>query len=163
MAKENERLMFSSLDNGYTYKDYCEWCEENGYEPNTENSWAYLQWVADETENDYYNMLDNIKYSKNNGRCIISGTLGLWWGRPTIKDVVCDSLVDAIKKCNQNDYIEVYETDEGYLEVHSIHHDGTNIFIIRPINKRGNGKSNEDIEESNNPLWYAGNYPKYIY
>lgn len=162
MEKENKRLVFSSIDNGYTYKDYCEWCEENGIEPKGESSWDYLEWVGEETNNDYECVLDNIKYSKNNGRCVISGQLGLWWGSPTIEEVVCDSLVAAIKKCNQNDGLEIYECD-GYVEVHSIHHDGTNIFEIRPIGNRGKNKDNDEIEESENPLWYCTKYPKYIY
>ena len=163
MEDKKTRLIYSSIDNGYTYSDYKEWCEDNGVEAGNEWSWDYLNWKADQVEVDYEDLIENIKYSKNNGRCIISGSLGLWWGSPQIAEVVCESLVDAIKKCNRNDYLEVYESDEGYVEVHSIHHDGTNVFTIRPVNGRGRGKDNDTIANSENVLWYAGKYPKYLY
>jgi hypothetical protein len=98
-------------------------------------------------EDDWGDLIANIKCSKNNGRCVITGTLGLWWGSPQIEEVECESLVEAINKCNQNDYIEVYENEEdGSCEVHSIHHDGTNVFHIYPIK---DGKRSK--------------YPKYLF
>ena len=157
-----KRLLFSSIDNGYTYKDYKEYCEDYNMEVGTEWSWDYLNWKNEMTEEDWECTMANIKYSKNNGRCIVAGALGLWDGRRTIKERVFDSLIDAINAINTNDYIEIYEGD-GEIEVRSIHHDGTNIFTIRPIGKRGDRKSNDEIEESNNPMWFATKYPKYIY
>ena len=164
MENKKFRQIYSSVDGGYTYKDYCECCEDNGRTPAREDSDAYYNWLSDQIVEDWDCLLANIKYSKNNGRCIITGTLGLWWGHPEIEAVVCDSLVEAIKKCNENDYIEVFENEEdGSVEVHSIHHDGTNIFNIYPINKRAARLSNNEVQSSKNILYYAGKYPKYLY
>ena len=166
MADEKKlRLMFSSLDNGYDYESYKEYCEEEDEEPSSPYSWEYLEWVADMTECDKGDLLDNIENSGNNGRCVITGRLGLWDKRPTIKEVVCDSLVDAIERCDTEDYVEVYEDEENEcVQVRAIHHDGTNIFLIYPINEEKAGNlSNEEIEEDDDPMQYTKKYPKYIY
>lgn len=140
------RCIYSSIDN-YSYEDYKEWCEDMGETPCEEHSSAYIDWINRMVEDYWDDLLANIKSSKNNGRCVITGSLGLWWGRPEIEEVECETLVDAIKKCNQNDYIEVFENEEdGSVEVHSIHHDGTNVFNIYPLK---DGKKSK--------------YPKYLY
>lgn len=148
MAEKKARCIFSSIDAGYDYDSYKEWCEDMDETPSPENSWDYINWVNRMIENDYEDLIANIKCSKNNGRCVITGKLGLWWGRPEIKEEEQETLVDAIKRCNTNDYLEVYENEEdGSVEVHSIHHDGTNIFNIYPLTNSGK----------------KGKYPKYLY
>ena len=161
-----ERLIYSNIDNGYDFESYIEYCEDMDIEPcESECDEEYYDWLNDMIQLDWEDLLDNIKYSENNGRCLVEGVINLWDGSRTIKPKVFDSLCEAIERINSEDYIEVYETDEeGCVVVKSIHHDGTNVFTIRPICENlACGKSNDEIEDSESPMWFTMGYPKYIY
>ena len=68
---------------------------------------------------------------------MITGSLGLWNGRPTIAPVLCNNLVEAIEKCfGSCDDLEV-NLENGHLEVLAKHHDGTNCFEIHILSKKG--------------------------
>ncbi len=157
-------LIDTYCDGGYSYKDYLEWCDEMEKTPAPEGSDKYWRWIGDMIDEDWINLKDNIKCGRNNGRCIVTGTLGLWWGRPDIQAHLFNSLLEAICECRKGAQdIQIWE-DNGHLTVHGMHHDGTNVFEIRPVNeRRATGKEDWEIEESKNPLWYTTRYPEYIY
>ena len=103
----------------------------NGIEPGEMESDEYYEWCADIVRENFEEDLDNIKDCKQyNVPVTITGTLGLWWGKPEIEPVEMDSVYEAVKKCiGGGDYVEAYYND-GKIEVYVTHHDGTNCFTI---------------------------------
>ena len=84
----------------FTYEEYEDWCEDNGIEPDSDTSENFYKWCYDEAEVNWESDMDNIKSCKEyNVPCLITGTLGLWWGRPTIQPERMESVYDAIQKC----------------------------------------------------------------
>lgn len=152
-------LIDNTLDGGYDYQSYLEYCEEEDWTPGSEGSMEYWEWVYDMLGEDWNNLLDNIKFSKNNGRCLIFGTLGLWDGRKEIYPNVANSLVDALSIIARSaDTLEIYY-ENGEITFLGHHHDGTNSFTIRPIDEeKAKDMSNDDIEESDEPLDYTKLY-----
>jgi len=126
----------------FCYEDYLEYCEDMDIEPHDEYSDEYYEWCADETYTNFECDMDNIKYCKQyNVPVAIEGTLGLWWGKPTIEAVVMDNVYDAIMECIENcDYITI-EFDNGVINVYATHHDGTNCFTIHALSNKGKTKN----------------------
>lgn len=123
------------------YESYLEWCYDMDEEPAEENSDKFYDWVAEEQENIFECDKENLKYSRTikDYKVLITGQLGLWWGRPTIKPEIMDNLLDAIMRCAEDRVESVY--DEKCVYVDAPHHDGCNCFqlyLIKPnvdINK----------------------------
>lgn len=157
-------LIDTYCDGGYTYDDYKEWCEINDIEPDGEGSTAFWKWIGEQFENDWGDLNDNIKYSNNNGRCLVGGALGRWDGKHGVIPKIFGSLVEALGNLAKDyDAVQAWET-EGGIEFHGLHHDGTDIFFIRPINeRRAAGKSDDDICYAKHPYWYTKRYPEYIF
>lgn len=100
-----------------------------------EDVWDF---ISEEQDRDWDDLLANIEFSGNNVPCVVTGSLGLWTGRHTIGATPCDNLVTAIRKCAGScDYVTVKQ-ENGHLTVSSAHHDGTNCFEIHLLSKRGN-------------------------
>ena len=124
----------------FTYKDYLEWCEKMEQKPAAENSNEYWRWCSDEAQVNYYCDMDDLMYSKLKDRFfLITGKLGLWWGRPEIKPVLIKGIVPALKKCfgSCDDMDAELNIKEGVINVQSHHHDGTNCFSLLLLNKNG--------------------------
>ena len=151
----------------YSYEDYLEWCEEMEVEPAEEGSYEFIDWCQHECKNDWDDFKDNMKYSPyNNMCCMITGCLGLWWGKPTIQPVKCNSIVEAIEKCAQKcDDIEV-TLEDGYIKVFAKHHDGTNLFEIHLLSKKGIERAecaDRNYDDYNvKPYWFKNIYG-YLY
>ena len=140
----------------FDYLDFKDWYLDNydvedEDEIPDEHSSEFWDWCADEWECD----LDNIKCcGKYNVPCVITGTLGLWNGRPDIIPVKMDSVYDAIMKIARSgvDDIDVKFVN-GIIEVQGHHHDGTNCFEIHALTQAGirrfeNAESRyEDVNE----------------
>ena len=138
--KENKNNVYTILDTrDYpTYEDYVQDCEENGNEVYEEDSREYWHWVSDMTQMDLEDALSNIEYSPDaKCPCIVTGTLGLWNGRPTIHPTRCESLRKAVEKCMRSGDDAKVTYDNGVIKVEVYHHDGTNYFEIRKLSKRG--------------------------
>ena len=116
--------------NGLTYEDYLEFCEINEIEPDDENSNAFYEWLAEERENAFGDLEMNLSFSKFNGPVTVCGSLGLWWGRPTIEPKKFDTLWDAIVACAQDVDDIIVTLEKGILKVQGLHHDGRNVFTI---------------------------------
>ena len=70
---------------------------------------------------------------------VITGKLGLWNGNPTIKNVECKNIEEAVYKCiSDMDEVEIYEDNYGNLNIDAYHHDGTNYFTIKKKTDKGN-------------------------
>ena len=123
-------------EGGYSYEDYKEWCEECEVGVGEEGGEDYWNWIYENHANDVEDFFENLKYSKEPGvnhPVVVTGTLGLWWGRPEISPTRFDCLFDAVRQCMDGaDSIQV-ELEDGVVEVRTMHHDGTNVFEIRPV------------------------------
>ena len=146
----------------WSYEDYKEFCEEMGITPAPEGSDKYYEAVCRQRNNDWDDFEANMKYAgMNNTPCMITGTLGLWNGRPDIIPVKCDTIMDAIHKCLDNGYS--YDCDivlnDGHIDVNVHHHDGTNCFEIHLLSKRGEIESERPIykwekDYEPKPYWF---------
>lgn len=143
-----------------SYEDYVENCELFDCDPDDEDSQDYWDYASKVNDADYNEDMRAIEYSEDNEhRCVITGSLGLWNGRPAIKPVVCGSLVKAIKKCfGSCDDLRV-NFEDGVYKVSAIHHDGTNSFEIHKLSKKGNSVAekwdNGEVLDEVKPHWFA--------
>jgi hypothetical protein len=130
-----KHVLFSTDLDNYPRELFDEECKENDLEPTDERYW---EWVGERQRWDWEDLIENIKYSEFNTRCVIMGELGLWNGTPVIDPVICNTLVEAIMKCNGRDImdIDIYKNHSA-IEVCAHHHDGTNRFKIKLLNERG--------------------------
>lgn len=124
----------------WEYEEYLDYCEEMGIEPAEEDSAEYYEFMSRQHEDDWDCFKDNMAYSKFKGQpCMITGSLGLWNGNPTIVPVLCDDIMEAIEKCLNNRFS--FECDitlnDGHIDVNIHHHDGTNCFEIWLLSKKG--------------------------
>lgn len=124
----------------YSYEDYYEYCKDMGITAYPEGSEDYWDFIARQHEDDWDCFKDNMAYSKFKGQpCMITGSLGLWNGNPTIVPVLCDDIMEAIEKCLNNRFS--FECDitlnDGHIDVNIYHHDGTNCFEIWLLSKKG--------------------------
>lgn len=137
MAKEWKRCVIDTfnIDDFYDYSSYDEWLEDNAYNEEDITYDDFLLKMRELDMDDFHcNLLNSpLRY----GNYFITGTLGFWNGNYTICGVYSNDLYDAVCRCIGGCYdFKVYETNYG-LEVHNMHHDGTNIFYIRPLSKKG--------------------------
>lgn len=116
--------------NGRTYDDYKEWCSDNEIEPAGEESNEFYAWLGRENDFDWEDFEANLQYSKVNGPVTVRGSLGLWWGRPTIEPKKFYTLWDAILACIDDAWDVIITLDKGVLKVQALHHDGRNVFTI---------------------------------
>jgi len=109
---------------------------------------AYFDWCAEETQANYEADMDNIEACKEyNVPVLITGHLGLWWGKPEIEPVREESVHNAIQKClNGADTVTV-EWEDGEIHVFAGHHDGCNCFTIRALSKKGIAKQYAEYKE----------------
>ena len=146
-----------------SYEDYLEMCKENGMEPKKEGSFEQIEEVIEYMTINFDDFKSNLKYSKWNIPCMITGSLGLWNGCPTITPVLCNNLVEAIEKCfGSCDDLEV-NLENGHLEVLAKHHDGINCFEIHILSKKGLREVERPIYEYEKdfepkPYWFKNIY-----
>ena len=153
----------------FPYKEYVEMCHDEEREPHAENSEGYWDDIYRHTEWDWEDFCSNMLYGEyKNSRCMITGSLGLWNGRPTITPVLCDNLLDAIKKCISGRSIDDWEvkTEDGHIEVLAHHHDGTNCFEIHLLSKKGEREVEREkylYEDFNVKPWWFKNIYGYLF
>jgi hypothetical protein len=141
MSKKQFTLV-DTMDSGLTYSDYVDFCAANEITPAPEDSNDYYEWEGEETQRLAEDFFENLRYVKFDTPVIITGSLGLWNGRKEIYPMVVEStdkpsLYNAVMKCvNGMDDFKV-ELSEGEIVVHGYHHDGTNIFTISKLSKKG--------------------------
>ena len=117
------------------YEDFCEEMDIQGDEE------AFLRWCYDQARLVWEDDLDAIeKFEPYNVPVIIEGSLELWWGRPDIKPVRCESVYEAIEKCVNNSDDATVTYDDGVINVEARHHDGTNLFTITALSAKGKQK-----------------------
>ncbi len=141
-------MLATTQADGFTYDDYCDWCECNEVEPAPEESAQFWDWCCEEAQVNWENDMDNIKCEKRyNVPVICAGYLGLWDGRHPIYAKRFESVGDAIMACMGRDIEQMdVEYVDGAIIVHAYHHDGTNIFEICALNKKGQAKVGGDYK-----------------
>lgn len=127
---------------GYTYDEYVCFCEDHGIEPTEEGSTDFYEWAAEEARINWEEDVESIKNCKGyNVPVVVCGTLGLWNGMRKVGPVRVDSVSQAIGLCGGQ---SIEEMDivwvDGAIMVYAYHHDGTNIFEISALNKKGLAK-----------------------
>ena len=128
--------------------EYEEWCEDNGITPG--NDTDFFSWCAEETQAYYESDMDNIKTCEEyNVPVLVTGSLGLWWGRPSIKperyDSVSDAISDLMMRSDCQDVLA--EFNDGVITVDCYHHDGCNSFTIKALSKKGIAKQYAEYKE----------------
>lgn len=135
---DHGRFLIATTEVDYeSYRDdYDAFCEEWNCKEKSEDN--YCRWCENEARMNWKQDLENIQDCDGyNVPVKINGTLGLWWGRPEIKEVEERSVWDAIQRCLGKDVDDaVIRYNDGKIEVEAKHHDGTNCFTI----SRADGK-----------------------
>lgn len=142
-------LLTTEIDtNAYTREDYEEWCEMNELEPG--DDYDFYDFCAEETQANYEADMDNIESCKEyNVPVVVTGTLGLWWGHPTIQPERYESVGDAIHDIiGRSDCHDVFaEYNDGVITLNCYHHDGCNRFTIKALSKKGIAKQYAEYKE----------------
>ena len=153
----------------FSYEEYKEMCEECDWPIHEEGSDGYWADLHDVTSSDWDAFRENMKYGPyKNKRCMITGTLGLWNGRPDIVPVLCDNILDAVSKCISGRGIEDWDikTEDGHVVVNAHHHDGTNCFEIHILSKKGEKEVDREkylYEDFNIKPWWFKKIYGYLY
>lgn len=150
MEEKTKRILLTT-DSGLSYEDYLDFCEDNGIEPAEEDSQAFYDWVS-ETESMYLDdEWEDLKNLLPDTPCLVTGTLGLWNGNPTIEPFITDNLSDAVNKCVSGsdawDYELSYSDGDKCFNLECRHHDGTNCFSIYPLDSDGYYDAKDALEE----------------
>lgn len=154
--KKNVKFTLVDTARDIDIEEVNEYREANGLPPVEDDSDEYYGTARHLADWDWEDFKDNLKYSKlNNEQFMITGTLGLWNGSPTIVPTLKNSLEDAIFACLSNSICDVeVEYDNGHLNVFCSHHDGTNCFEIHRLSYLGK----KEVEKSKY-YWGWDNYP----
>ena len=129
------------------YRDtYLNHCDANGIDVEDDVPMEFIQNILDE---EWFSLLyDRLEFNPYNTDCVILGTLGLWNGKKQIVPTREKTLMEAIKNCCRDcDYNRIDIVD-GHIEVTSAHHDGTNVYEIHVLNKRGQKSIYPDLTKS---------------
>ncbi len=142
-------ILKSEIDtDAFDREDYKEWCEDNGIEDGGDE--GFYDWCAEETQVNYESDMDNIEScDEYNVPVVVTGTLGLWWGRTEIRPERFESEADAIQRCIiGSDCHDVHvEFNDGVITVDCYHHDGCNSFTIKALSKKGIAKQYAEYKE----------------
>lgn len=115
-----------------------EHCKSNECEVPAEDSQEYWELVEQFRTWDSEDFRDDCAYNFGLGKCLVTGYAGLWDGRHaggTIIDLnKGGDLFQLVSRCD--DIKVVIDPDDG-LVVYGYHHDGTNRYVVRQLNKRG--------------------------
>lgn len=146
MAKQTiikEMTLYNDIDyNVEDYRDYyLDYCDSNDIEVENEIPDWYISRKLDD---EWVGLVDKL-IDEYNTECVLVGSLGLWWGSPTIVPQRFDNVFNAISKCIENmDYVKV-SIMNGHFEIKTMHHDGTNEFEIHILNKLGQNTMGADL------------------
>lgn len=148
-------VLYDDCDINYTemYADFIDWCKDNDIDHTKYDEYSnyFHEWVYDSLSMDWDDMLSNIKYSKYNDECVVIGSLGLWYGRPTIEPTRFKDVISALNECIQSADMLVIKLENGHIDVTGIHHDGRNHFQIHCLNKLGRTTEGANL---NNDRYY---------
>ena len=113
--------------------DFCDWCQENGYKV---EDMDFDQWLNERMETEYEMLQEYLNQYDND--CIVTGTLGLWWGTAKLEPMHTKSVNAALNQMLSGgcELLEVNQYDR-YFEFVVTHHDGTNRFRVHLLSPVG--------------------------
>lgn len=92
---------------------------------------------------------------------VVKANLGLWDGRYA-GGRIFGSLKSAIQAMvNKMDYVDIEEDERGNVTVTGHHHDGTNYYTLRQLNKAGEDAYNRNPCESSRVIVERMSRPRY--
>lgn len=135
--KKTETILY--MKDAYTKADYEMWREDNELEPTEYTENEYYDWLYQQEEWDFQDMIDILAYSKYGIiRCLIEGSIGTWQGRFEICQETEWSIKDAIYRCiNGAEWVDEVKVVGHAIEIRTIHHDGSNYFTIHFLSQLG--------------------------
>lgn len=144
----------------YTEEDYKDYCLDNDMEYDETNGSEYYNWIAEQEEWDFENMLDECTYSKYKNYCVlVEGSIGTWRGRFEHYQTMFNSFKEAIYACiGRSCEIDKIERIGNRIEVTAIHHDGGNyhtLYFLTPLGEyrfKNNGQVSPNNRENIVPL-----------
>lgn len=153
--KHGTFVIASTDTEGPTYEEFVEYCKEENWDvPEDEldipgeDSDEFWEWRTEEVGFNWECDLENIRHCKEyNVPCVITGRLGLWWGSPDIKPEREETVYDAIMKCIDRMAGTEIKYVDGAIVVYGHHHDGTNVFTIKALSKKGIAKQSAEYKE----------------
>jgi hypothetical protein len=145
-------ILFSNLDSETDkYKsDFDDYIKTNSIEI-FNYEYQFNSYIIDILTTQFDNFMDTVKNSIYNDHCVIFGYVRKWNGKFDIIPERYATLEQALNKCfDDADYVLV-ELEDGIIKVKATHHDGTNQFEIKSMNKLGKEGINIDL---NKPCYY---------
>lgn len=133
MSKVKSNI-FDSWDWMELVDDFYENWEEyfSGEEkPETDHDERLYNMAYEYIQDDYYNIVEAFQDKTIPGWLLLSGHLGLWWGKPEVGKVVTQK--------NALDWMHDEMTiayEDGDIAIYHYHHDGTNclnLYVIKPF------------------------------
>lgn len=111
--------------------DFIQWCKDNGHDVESMNFDNWLDW---EEADQYECLLEHL--NEYDQECIVTGTLGLWWGTAKIEPSHAKSINMALNMCISSDKLEEVIMHDRYFEIVVSHHDGRNrfkVYLLSPV------------------------------
>lgn len=134
----------------YGYQFWEDYCAEEGIEYDIDTiDWDYVRYAMDTELED---IISQISHKLGFCDCIVSGYLGLWYGKPRIDNQIFGSFKKALDACLSSADDVVISYDNWGIYVDAMHHDGTNSFTISPIKTKYN--LSEEVVDRFNPKTY---------
>lgn len=146
ITKEITLIDTYNVDYDDYQEDFKELCEINGYElvgSGNEMEGHFMggkitlyEWISDlinEDTREFWADLRRVKKGSDIDYYVVTGSLGLWYGR---RGGICetfDNLYDALNKCATDAYDIIVKCDGKKIDFDCMHHDGTNCFTIYRI------------------------------
>ena len=169
ISKEITLIDTQIIDYEDYYEDFKEHCEINGYELHGEDDdmvgfymggkITFYEWVerciSDDVD-EFWSDLRRVEKGSDIDYYVVTGSLGLWYGR---RGGICETfnnLYDALSKCSTDAYDIIAKCDGKKIDFDAMHHDGTNSFVVYHIS----WKDSEKIEWWDNEK--DGNVFEYI-
>ena len=95
MAKRIDITLYDNLDCDFdafkeSYQECYELTDEEMAEISDTEIWEFIN---DTLDLEWDDLFTNLRYSKNADKpCVITGSLGLWYGRPNIVPLACEDI-----------------------------------------------------------------------
>lgn len=148
-----------------SYEDYIEWCEMNEKKPQEEDSEDYFDYVHEIQRLEYDDLMENLNFSAidNQYYWIVTGSVGLWYGRRDVGKNVVNSLSDAIRLCTSHADDSIITKRGSVIYVKALHHDGRNYLEIRALTDKGIDRFERNGDVSINNRQNIQTLPKYLF